>query len=431
MVMFLPSCGITTQTGTQIQQQPTSTTVAPIATKVIKVASGESIQEVINLANDGDTVMVFGGDYDERLEIEKTLSIEAVGEVSMRGFVIQADEVTIRGFTIINLRETGINVKSGNNGVIEYNKFLYNGLAGLRLYNDTKGWIVRNNLFHRNNLYGAEVKGQNHLIEGNEVTHSIQHHPCVPTVNGADADGFRFHGSGHVFRNNFIHDMPDGREGYDKTVCSIEELANLDNDYDDSSHKDCFQTYGGSISFPIGHDTLFEGNVCELPLAFEWTNWASKAFQGSDGAYNLTFRNNLVVADFLSLFRDGCQNIVFEHNTFIGSNSTNSAGLKFIDCGDNAGSVKNNIFFGQRTSVGHLMVQNSTVEAGYNCVYIPDREPFRPPDPGDIWGVDPRLDADYHLLPGSPCIGVAEDGSDLGAFPYVVPLKREIQKNNN
>ena len=407
-------------TTTQTQHLPTSTAVAPIGTQVITVPSEGNIQKLVNFAKPGDVIMVLEGEYDERIEVSKPLTIEAVGDVAIRGFVIQADGVTIHGFTITNLTDTGIIVESGNDGVIENNRFLYNGNSGLKLYNGTNGWIVRDNLFHRNNINAAEVRGTNHLVEGNEVTDTIQHHPCVPTVNGADADGFRFHGSGHVFRQNYIHDMPDGRAGYDKTACSIEALANLDNDYDDDSHTDCFQTFGAGSSYPAGHDILFEGNVCELPFEDEWASgFASKAFQGGDGAYNITFRNNLVIADFIALFLNGCSNIVYNHNTFIGSNSTNSSGVKWVDCGANAGSAKNNIFSGIRGgSTGHFEITNSNADVGYNCVFLPDRKPLRAPDTGDVWGGDPRLDAYYRLLPDSPCIGAAEDGSDIGAFPY-------------
>lgn len=410
IIVFMSACTIISQDAQTINEQTPDTNK--------KIPTRKSIQEQIDVASPGSVIQIQSGNYDERIIIGKKITLLAVGDVKIRGFIIQADEVTIRGFTITNLTDTGILINTGNSGFIEDNQFLYNGLGGLKFSNATDGWTVRNNLFHRNNLYGAEIKGTNHLIEGNEVTHTIQRHPCMPNVNGADADGFRFHGAGHVFRNNFIHDMPDGKQGYDQISCSEDAVANIENDFDEDSHTDCFQTYDGGSSFEAGHDILFDGNICDLPPAKEWVSWASKAFQGEGNTYNLTFKNNLIIADFLSLFSGGCSNIIFDHNTFVGSNDENSQGLKFIDCVNTAGIVKNNIFIGQRTSVGHLLLINSIVEIGHNCVYLPDRYPFRPPDPGDVWGVDPRLDSNYHLLPDSPCIGAADDGSDIGAFAF-------------
>ncbi|MFC1647240.1 right-handed parallel beta-helix repeat-containing protein [Patescibacteria group bacterium] len=385
----------------------------------ITVSPDQSIQSAINSASSGDKIVVSGNHSSESISISKNnLTVEASGTVQTKGFTVTGSGITVRGFTIINLTGTGMTANSGSNNLIENNKFLYNGNRGLFLNNNTSSWTVRNNYFHRNNTAGVDVRGTNHLAEGNEVTHTIQYHPCVQATSGADADGFRFFGSGHIFRNNWIHDMPDGGSGYDQTACSIEQVANLSNDYDKDSHTDCFQTYAGSS--PAGHDILFEGNICELPPVSEWTAGAgAKAFQGSGNIYNLTFKNNLVIADFISLFYDDCDNVVYDHNTFIGSNSSNVyGGLKYHDCGSDAGSVKNNIFVGYRGGSGRFEIVNSSPDVGYNCVYLPDRNPLRPPDPGDVWGVDPRLDANYHLQSDSPCIGAAEDGSDIGAFPY-------------
>ena len=429
LALLMSACTTTAFTQFPTQWPSTSTVVIPTNTKALTpipiqltlsptifiISPGESIQAAINSASAGDIVRVLGGDYDERISVEKTLIIEALGDVTTQGFLIQADGVIVRGFKIINLTGPGIQVKSGNKGIIEDNQFLYNGHGGLQLYNGTNEWVVRNNLFHRNNLYAAQIEGKNHMIEGNEVTQTIQHHPCVPTAKGADADGFRFHGSGHVFKNNYIHDMPDGHVGYDQTACNIEELANLENDYDNNSHTDCFQTYEGGYHV-AGHDVLFGGNVCKLPYKDEQTaGFNSKMFNVENG-YNLTIRNNLVMVDAISLFRN-CHNIVFDHNTFIASNSTLSVGVKYYNCGADAGSVKNNIFVGYRSSSGVFDIKNSKVIINNNCIYTPGYVSTKAPNPGDVWNLDPLLDADYHLLPESPCIAAADDGSDIGAFP--------------
>ncbi len=401
-----------------------------------------TIQKAADTVPAGSVVVIRPGEYEERVNVEKSnLTFYAQGDVRMQGFSIQADRVTIAGFTITSLTDNvptgiGVDVFDASGCLIENNRFLFNVWGGLRLQQDTNNCVVRDNIFFRNTLYAAEIKGQNHLIESNDVSHTIQHNPCSQsTASWLDSDAFRFHGSGHIFRNNYVHDMPFGPPGYDHTTCSIENLSNLNNDYVFDSHIDCFQTYGGDEI--AGHDILFEGNRCDLPPASEWNDGAAKAFQGTGDTYNLTFRNNLIVADFLSSFQGTCRNIVFFHNTFIGSGHQHSQGLQLEDC---LGPVviKNNIFYRQDNGIGHIWAVNTPVDAGYNCIYREQGSPSRPPDLGDVWDVDPRLDDEYHLLPGSPCIDVGLDlgvvsdmsgmprpqgaGVDMGAFEFT-PLQ--------
>jgi len=411
----------------------------------------QTIQKAASEMSEGDTAIVLEGNYPERVFVVRpSLTFHAQGEVIMEGFSIQADYTTISGFTIVSLTDDiptgiGIDVPSAGYCLIENNRFLYNIWGGVRLFGSTDDpdashdCIVRNNIFFRNGMYAAEIRGQNHLIENNDVSHTIQHHPCTnSTADWLNANGFNYHGSGHIFRGNTIHDMPYGHKGFDTASCNLENLADLSKDYVSDSHTDCFQTYtGGDRS--IGHDILFEDNRCILPPANEWVDFfGAKAFDGG-AAYNLVIRNNLIIADLLSLFLDGCHDITFAHNTFIGSGDPGSQGLKFIGSTGNI-LIRNNVFYKQENSVGHIWTQNSpvdAVEAGFNCVYREGGSPSRLADPGDIWNLDPLLDSSYHLLPNSPCIDAGADlgittdfdgnprpqgnGFDIGAFEFASP----------
>lgn len=408
----------------------------------------QTIQKAASTMPEGDTAIVLEGHYSERIFVARpNLVFRAQGEVFTEGFSIQEDHVTVSGFTITSLIDDvpggiGIDVPDAGFCIIENNKFLFNTWGGLRLGNPDEpdaahDCIVRNNVFFRNALYAAEVMGQNHLIENNDVSHTIQHHPCsASTESWLDADAFRFHGSGHIFRGNYIHDMPIGHKGFDTGTCDLGSLADLSKDFVSDSHTDCFQTYGGEMV--AGHDILFESNRCMLPPANEWVeeDAGAKAFQASGDAYNLTFRNNLVVADLLSLFLDGCHDITIANNTFIGSGDPYSQGLQFENCISNI-HIYNNVFFKQENGIGHIWPENTPVDAGYNCIYRENGVPSRPADPGDVWDVDPLLDGSYHLLPNSPCIDAGIDmditldfdgtprpqgnGFDIGAFEFTSP----------
>jgi len=397
------------------------------------VNPGQSIQTAVNNASAGDTILVKPGNYDERVIVSKSnITLLAEGEVTMRGFNIQgSDYLTIKNFIITSLADdsSGIGIHIGRAGWchIENNQFLYNTWGGLVANGDrsnptiTHDCTIKNNIFRRNGLFAAEIRGQNHLFEGNTITHGVQHHPCNRSSAGAtwlDADAIRFHGGPHVFRQNIIKDMSYGAVGYNSSAsCSVASLANLANDFVTDSHTDCFQTYDGEKI--AGHDILFEGNTCILPSSTEWVDgMAAKAIQASGNSYNLTFINNLIIADFLSLFEeDGGKSphdLKLYHNTFIGSNQTYAQGLRFIKCaGDN--QVKNNIFYGQENGVTHLYASGSTINVSNNCVYRSGGLPKRPADPNDVWGKDPLfIDSakqDYQLQDNSPCI---DQGIDLG-----------------
>ena len=411
----------------------------------------QTIQKAAIEMPEGDTAIVLEGNYPERVYITRpSLTFKAQGEVVMQGFSIQADNTTISGFTIISLTDDipagiGIDVPSAGFCLIENNRFLFNIWGGVRLFGSTDDpdashdCIVRNNIFFRNGMYAAEIRGQNHLIENNDVSHTIQHHPCSSsTEDWLNANGFNYHGSGHIFRGNYIHDIPYGNKGFDNASCNLENLADLSKDYVSDSHTDCFQTYSGGDKI-AGHDILIEGNRCELPPANEWVDgFGAKAFDGG-GLYDVVFINNLIVADFLSLFMDGCHDITIAHNTFIGSGDPGSQGLKFTDCTGNL-RVKNNVFYRQENGVGHIWtvnLPNNAVDAGFNCIYRENGPPSRPADPGDVWDVDPSLDNNYRLSSNSPCINAGTDlgittdfdgnprpqgnGFDIGAFEFGIP----------
>jgi parallel beta-helix repeat protein/VCBS repeat-containing protein len=392
----------------------------------------KTIQKAANTMTAGDTVTVESGDYSsQRVTITNSgasgnsITYQAHGSVTMKGFSLSANYINIRGFTIIDLddRAVGIHVENAGFCNIENNDIRYNTMGGITLWalpNNPAGvhdCTVRNNTLYRNGQFGIEVMGQNNLIEGNDISETIQHHPCnvtYATVTWLDADGFRFHGGGHIFRNNRIHDIHYGPAGYIQTSCSLANLQNLANDYNDDPHIDCFQTYAGD-KVP-GHDTIFEANYCKNPEYFPDFSIAGKAFESEYG-YNLLFKNNLTISNLTSLIKNG-HDITFANNTFIG-NPTNaySQGIQLTNTTNTI--VKNNIFAYQENGIGSIWTNDSTskatLSAGFNCVYRAGGNPRRAPDPGDVWGLNPlfvnEATGDYHLQSASPCI---DKGTDMG-----------------
>ncbi|MFA5101737.1 MAG: PKD domain-containing protein [Candidatus Thermoplasmatota archaeon] len=152
----------------------------------------QTITEAITLANDGDTVYVFSGTYNETLVITKRISliggIDDQPSILFRGMEhkylieISADFVTVENFVlqdpgrfISSISGALIHVTS-NNVVLQKNNFSQCNLWGIYLdssndntisgniINDTKGVFVsssNNNVFSNNNISNSSDAGLN------------------------------------------------------------------------------------------------------------------------------------------------------------------------------------------------------------------------------------------------------------------------------
>ena len=399
-----------------------------------------TIQKAATVMVAGDTCLVQAGNYAERVLVARSgsfgapITYRAEGTVTMRGFTVLANYVTVAGFDISdtadNWRE-GIGVfVQGSNCVIEGNYIHYCTWGGISLYvtpadgTGTSNCVVRNNRLYKNSQVGIDVNGRNHLVEGNEIWGTIQYHPQMATPpSWVDADGIRFFGTGHTIRRNHIHDIKYG------------DVGNV------NPHIDCFQTWGPA------YDIVFEQNVCRNCQA-QARNEEGEGFmieEANAPVRNIIIRNNVVEAikDINAL---GCENLTIVNNTFTSDlNVTISYPFGVGLSGSPYAVVKNNVFYdvggGRIPYVLADSASTSGLDVGYNCIYMSDgRAPAGSPWPSDLWGVNPLLVNpavnDDHLQSGSPCIdmglalsAVANDldgasrpqGSalDIGAYEYL------------
>lgn len=125
--------------------------VPRVQAATITVEQGQSIRLAIDSAQNGDTVSIRTGTYDERISISSSdLTVYANGKVKTKAVTVTGSRNTIRGFTISD--------PTANAGIT--------------------------------------VKGNNNLFENNEIFHTKQ-------------DGVWFFGTGNIFRGNYIHDILD------------------------------------------------------------------------------------------------------------------------------------------------------------------------------------------------------------------------------
>lgn len=153
------------------------------------------IQDGIDHANDGDTVYVFHGHYQENIVVSK--SIELLGEdryASIVGYsyggtivTIVAENVTLSGFSISNCGSA-----PNNAGVIVH----------------TPNNVITNNNFRDNDNYGLYVIGANNQIYHNNFMKNTYH--AVDVIAGSTWDA-GYPGGGNYWDDyNEIDDDEDG-----------------------------------------------------------------------------------------------------------------------------------------------------------------------------------------------------------------------------
>ena len=376
-------------------------------------------------------MIVLAGNYPERVLINRSgsagapITFQAQGNVIMKGFTAKADYIAIQGFEITNTSDDsqngwGIWVR-GSNCLLENNYIHYATRGGIQLYVDpgyenlTSNCVVRKNQLYRNSQMGIDVRGRNHLIENNEVWGTIQHHPNMANQpSWVDADGMQFHGSGHIFRSNYIHDI----------LYTAPENVN--------PHIDCFQTF---LSLPYqeaASNIIFEQNRCEIAYDEHGSGFML------NGASQITIRNN-IINTYVGVNGQYSSGLTIINNTFTSdvtlSTAYHPAGITFT--GISNPTVQNNIFY---NLPGHIiyLVNTSGLIAGKNLAYRSDGISLWTSGTyshvNDLWDVNPLFvdTSDYHLLPNSPAIdtgynvSVTNDfdgnprpqgqGFDIGAF---------------
>jgi len=159
-----------------------------------------AIQQAINYANDGDTILVHSGTYYENLVVNKSLSIigEDQSSTVMDGsgawitVVIAADNVTLKNFTIQHgMVGVILEEEKGGNRLLE-NKILFNSFCGV--YGDRCGKnVIANNKVSFNSGHGIFLYGSEPcVLEGNSIL-----------FNGVDGVFIRYLSNSSV-KENFV-----------------------------------------------------------------------------------------------------------------------------------------------------------------------------------------------------------------------------------
>ena len=363
-----------------------------------------TIQKAARIAEAGDTVIVAAGKYAGRVNLTRSgkhgspIIFQARGRVVTQGFTLMANHARIDGFEITTKsaqEEDGAGVYlmgSGNEVLNNYIHDLY--FEGILFRTNspdkstgTEGNLVRGNRIVRARTAGIHIEGRKNSVDENYISHTLQYPKGAPPIGGADADGIRFFGVGHLISRNSIRDI------------LLRDRGNHE------PHIDCFQTWGPAVNI------VFHGNYCDNPNAGQ-QGWM---VHGS-GIHHLTIRNNVVRAfRLMNIYSAPWLTVV--NNSFKGDLSypnTSERGYGIELHNSPNARVQNNLFYdigGHRSPYVEPRDQTSKrgLVAGYNAAYMSDgKPPAGPRRAKDVWQKNPRAvdpkRLDFRLKSDSPLI---------------------------
>lgn len=235
--------------------------------KTQTMVESQSIQQAVNAAVSGDTIIVKAGTYPESVRISKdgiTVRCEQPFKCTAQRFEVWGSNNTLEGFVITGGKTYGLDVRQ-----------------------------------HNNTFRNIEIFG-------------ILYDFGLPRGQG-DANGVILFGTGHVFDKIYIHDIDQYH---------VDDLGYPE------PHQDCFQTWkvdarGGAASF-----ITIRNSICNMPQSGD--SFTSKALQSSGGSHDWTVRNLVTIAPMMCLFYDEAYNIDISSSTFIGAGIEKPGGCKFL-----------------------------------------------------------------------------------------------------
>lgn len=152
-----------------------------------------TIQEAINAAENGSTILVDSGVYYEHLTMNKTLTLLGVdkkttiidGSNTSTVITIEADDVVLDGFTVrrsgpgLEPDEVGVHLISSSGSIIRGNIVTLNGAAGIVLDNSNNNTLSQNivSTTGQNWFFGGTgmelSSSDNNVIRDNIIIHSV------------------------------------------------------------------------------------------------------------------------------------------------------------------------------------------------------------------------------------------------------------------
>lgn len=167
----------------------------------------EKIQDAVDAAKVGDTIVVKAGTYHEDwVSVDKSVSLVGDNQNSLLyyhtglGFIVTADSVHISGFMVTNseaMQGYAISISNASGCVIE-NNLLTDNLVGISVYGSSSGNTVSGNVLENNERSIEFIDSTDNTLSDNNITGA--------TVSGISLDT----SSGNTVSGNRISDLEDG-----------------------------------------------------------------------------------------------------------------------------------------------------------------------------------------------------------------------------
>jgi len=156
------------------------------------------IQDAIDNASDGDTIIVFSGTYNESIKIDKSINLKGIEKdntditkritikntqwVNVSNFMISnngwsglsienCQHVVIKNNIILNNEQIGIQITNSKNIFIENNEIFNCIMTGISVYLDCDSFFISNNIIdgrkNDESLCGLKINSNNNVIEYN------------------------------------------------------------------------------------------------------------------------------------------------------------------------------------------------------------------------------------------------------------------------
>jgi parallel beta-helix repeat protein len=370
------------------------------------------IQEAINTASVGDTIIVHSGVYYENVVVDKSVTLIGNGHpvVDAGGkedaIALWADGITLVGFTATNSESSwgcaGIKVISSNNTITGNN--VRNNWNGICLDNSSNNTITWNNassndggIFLRESSNNT-ITGNTFLNDGFRVSYSYQNTVKDNTVNGKplvyleDVSDYKVEDAGQVILVNCNNitvenlDLSDTSEGIE--LWETEDSKVVNNTVC-NNNGDGISLYESSNNNTItGNDVCNNRNGICLDNSSNNTITGNNVCSNDDGIHLFLSCNNNNIITGNNVSNNNYNGICLfdsSNNTITGNDVSNNkdCGIAF---GGSNNTITGNTFVndGLRVSYSYQNTVKDNTVNGKPLVYLEDVSDYKVKDAGQV-----------------------------------------------
>jgi parallel beta-helix repeat protein len=259
---------------------------------VTHVYEGDSIQIAVDVAEDGDKIIVHPGTYYENIIIDKSVSLKAVEGAVVdsgmgNGFTIVESDVSIQGFIVTGVpgrRTMGIYIASYVTGCTIKNNVIENKIFGIRVYgygntitgNECSGSVSagiglvgnQNTVSHNicyDNSYGIAMRGDQNAVSHNKCYDNLTA-GILTQINVAEG-------------NTLTHNLSYDNGGAGMAIGGSEDTV---------AHNLCYGNTNGIRA--SGTNNTFESNICRENIQYGfWVDGSDHYFEHNVAVNNLVW----------------------------------------------------------------------------------------------------------------------------------------------